>query len=50
LEDAQYKGDIDEMVKSLPAYLSDRALDLGGGRNTSSHTKRFKKCKYRSMK
>jgi len=50
LEDAHYEGNIDEMIKSLPAYLSDRALDLGGGRSISSRIKRFKKCKYRSKK
>lgn len=33
------------MVKSLPAYLADRALDLGGGRSISSRAKRFKRCK-----
>lgn len=39
------EDDIDEMVKSLPAYLSDRALDLGGGRGTSSREKRSSKRK-----
>jgi len=48
LEDAHYKGNIDEM-EILPAYLSDRALDFGGG-SISSRIKRFKKCKYRSKK
>ncbi|XP_024878855.1 uncharacterized protein LOC112459121 [Temnothorax curvispinosus] len=43
LKDSNYEADIDEAVKSLPAYLADRALDLEGGRNITSRAKRFKK-------
>ncbi|XP_029664709.1 uncharacterized protein LOC115236412 [Formica exsecta] len=44
LKHGNYEGDIDGMVKSLPAYLSDRALDFGG-RSISSRAKRSKKSK-----
>lgn len=39
----KYEGDIDKIIKALPAYLSDRALDLTGGRGTASRAKRLKK-------
>nr|XP_012222528.1 PREDICTED: uncharacterized protein LOC105672269 isoform X2 [Linepithema humile] len=49
LKNDNYEGDIDQMIKSLPAYLSDRALDLGGGRSTSSRAKHSKKYKYKNI-
>lgn len=49
LKNENYEGDIDQMVKSLPAYLSDRALDLGGGRSTSSRAKHSKKYKDKNI-
>ncbi|XP_067205956.1 uncharacterized protein [Linepithema humile] len=49
LKNDNYEGDIDQMIKSLPAYLSDRALDLGGERSTSSRAKHSKKYKYKNI-
>lgn len=49
LKNENYEGDIDQMVKSLPAYLLDRALDLGGGKSTSSRAKRLKKYKDKNI-
>lgn len=49
LKNENYEGDIDKIVKSLPAYLSDRALDLGGGGSTSSRAKRLKKYKDKNI-
>lgn len=45
LKDGDYEGNIDEGVKSLPAYLADRALDLGEGKSIVSRAKHFKKSK-----
>ncbi|XP_018397246.1 PREDICTED: uncharacterized protein LOC108775393 [Cyphomyrmex costatus] len=44
LKQKKYEGDIEKKVKSLPAYLSDRALDLAEARGTTSH-KRLQKDK-----
>lgn len=45
LKETDCDGDIDEMVKQLPAYLADRALDLAGGRGISQRARRSKKYK-----